>query len=181
MENNFGLSEPQFQELVQEVQQGNNQRFETIFLHHFSLCRQYLIKKYKASPEDAYDVTMDALLDFHQRMVSGKIHYGNLRFLFTQMASQHYLKWIKKPRPDALPEQFDLIEDEEGPSPENLDNFQRAWSALLDRCRQVLHLYYYNEMPFNEIADQLSRSAVAVRKQKQRCLEKLRELFKQQS
>ncbi len=177
MDNNFGLSETQFLDMVKEMQAGNNQQFEKVFINHFKQCRQYLIFKYKASPEDAYDMTMDTLVDFHQRLIRGKVHYGNLRFLFTQMAGQRYLKWLKKPTPDILPDDFDVYDIIEGPSPEVLDAFQQAWVSLHDRCRQVLHLHYYNNIPFNEIAEQLERSAVAIRKQKQRCVEKLRELF----
>ena len=96
MSKNFGLTEATFNDLVSELEQGRETLFEQVFLTHFEDCVRYLINTYKATPEDAYDASMDAMVEFCKRLKTRQINYGNLRFLFTRMAGQIYLKWIKR-------------------------------------------------------------------------------------
>ena len=177
---NFGLSEAQFNQMLIALKKGDNSLFEQTFLLHFQDCMNYLKRRYKASHEDAYDVSMDTLLEFCKRLKKGKIVYGNLRFLFTQMASQVYLKWIKKQNLVGEWEDLEIPEEK----PESVDEeatsaLNKAWSQLGTNCQKMLRSYYYDQVTLNEIASDLGKSDVAVRKQKQRCMEKLRGLFKQ--
>ena len=68
--------------------------------------------------------------------------------------------------------------DEPDPSlEEEVKLLQQCWKDLDEECQDILKDFYYGEIPLNEIALALGKSAVAVRKQKQRCVEKLRSLF----
>ncbi|MEN0048257.1 MAG: sigma-70 family RNA polymerase sigma factor [Bacteroidota bacterium] len=178
MDRNFGLTQERFDQLLEALQNGDDQLFERVFLSHFKSCMQYLIKNYRASQADAYDVTMDTLLVFHKRMKAGKVSYGNLRFLFTQMAGQHYKRWIKK---EAIT--TDALDISTHDLPEKiLDKtdtkiFDYAWKELGDNCKSVLQAFYYDNISLNDLALQLHKKPAAIRKQKQRCIEKLRTLF----
>ena len=94
LNNNFGLTEHEFDTLRLQLSEGDDSLFERIILAQFESCLRYLQRQYKLPYEKAYDVSMDALLAFRRRLVEGKIRYGNLRFLFTQQASHIYLKEI---------------------------------------------------------------------------------------
>lgn len=178
---NFGLSAKDFENLCQHLQKGDTILFEKIFLAHFSDCTQYLLAKYKVQYDDAYDATMDTLLTFRQRLVDGKIQYGNMRFLYTQMASQHLLRKLKSSKyktienlqiADTLP---DLL------SKEDLSTLSIAWNRLSSDCQELLRLNYYQGLKLVHIAKQLNKNANAVRKQKERCQGKLIEYFKKQT
>lgn len=176
---NFGLTEQAFQKMVSALKEGNNEFYERSFLAHFGDCCNYLQQRYKADQEDAYDATMETMLVFCNRLKAGKIRYGNIRFLFTQMAGQTYLSWKKKAQKITNLENIDLPEV----LPEKIDQETRkmladAWGNLGKPCQQLLKDFYYEDLPSKEIAKKLDRSDAAVRKQKQRCIEKLRAIFK---
>jgi len=177
MNKNFGLTEAEFNKLLLELGKGDETLFEQVFLTHFEDCCKYLMSTYNASSEDAYDASMNTMLEFCKRLKSGRIAYGNLRFLFTRMAGQVYLKWIKKQNKLTGLENMDLLEAPEEIDDETYAVLNKAWNGLLKDCQTLLEAFYYSGATLEHIATELNRSAVAVRKQKQRCMEKLRELF----
>jgi len=177
MNKNFGLTEAEFNRLLLELEKGDETLFEQVFLTHFEDCCKYLMNMYNASSEDAYDASMSTMLEFCRRLKSGRIAYGNLRFLFTRMAGQVYLKWIKKQNKLIGLENIDLQEAPEEIDDEAYATLNKAWDGLLKDCQTLLEAFYYSGATLEHIAAGLNRSAVAVRKQKQRCMDKLRELF----
>jgi DNA-directed RNA polymerase specialized sigma24 family protein len=178
---NFGLSPQSFVALCNKLKAGDESLFQTIFLAHFEDCMRYLQRKYNLQHEQAYDTTMDALLLFRKRILEDKIRYGNIRFLFTQMASQLYLKTINK-KPVLVEESAlaGLLDEEDATIDSDvLDALNKAWQQLCDNCMQLLKRFYYNKASLKEIAEEQQKNAAALRKQKQRCVEKLRIHFQQ--
>ena len=176
---NFGLTPEEFTQLCEDVRQGDMLLFEKVFLSHFSICVGYLKRKYTVSHDDAYDATMDTLLAFRARLASGKIKYGNTRFLYTQMASQHLLRRLKSSRSTSLEQlDLDLIDQtDQRISEEELKLLDKAWSRLSADCQELLKLNYYQSLKLVEVALLLNRKAEAVRKQKERCKNKLLAFF----
>ena len=181
MDKNFGLTEDAFSDLADSLRGGDDGLFEQIFLQHFESCMSYLKRQYKATHEDAYDASMHTLLEFHHRIRDGKIQYGNLRFLFTRMAGQYYFKWIKKENLTTELSDLDLADPPEDVDPEMLAVLDKAWNLLCDKCRGLLKAFYYDKKTLAEIAEAQEKDPAAIRKQKQRCVEKLRDSFTQQS
>lgn len=177
MSKNFGLTEATFNQLVSELEQGKDTLFEQVFLTHFEDCVKYLMNTYKASPEDAYDASMNTMLEFCRRLKAGRIAYGNLRFLFTRMAGQVYLKWAKKQNKQTDLDNFDIADVTEDIDEESYAILNKAWNALQEECKSLLEAFYYDGTTLENIALAMDKSAVAVRKQKQRCVEKLRSLY----
>jgi len=177
---NFGLNQVEFIDLTDQLKKNDAQLFEKIFLSQFEETMQYIIRTYNAQHENAYDATMDALLDFRNRIVEDKISYGNLRFLFTRIASQFYLRNIKKFQFTDVDE--NLIEEvEPTTNDEDLRTLKLAWENMGDNCRQLLHSHIHNKQKLKDIATQLKKSQEAIRKQKERCIKKLIQLFKESS
>lgn len=179
MSKNFGLTEATFNDLVSELEQGRETLYEQVFLTHFEDCVRYLMSTYKASAEDAYDASMDAMVEFCKRLKTRQISYGNLRFLFTRMAGQIYLKWIKRQKRQTALDDMDIQEAPLEIDDETYVFLSKAWDGLLDDCRNLLEAFYYTGDTLENLAQAMSRSSVAVRKQKQRCVEKLRSLYLQ--
>ncbi|NRB53017.1 MAG: sigma-70 family RNA polymerase sigma factor [Saprospiraceae bacterium] len=178
--NNFNLSSEEFEQMLSALQNGDEALFEQVFLSHFKACCRFLQDRFNASPTDAYDVSMEALLKFHKRLKAGKIRYGNLRYLFTQMASQIYMKWKRGPQIQTVPDNFDLIDESSNASKqENMIIFGKAWQKLCQDCKGLLQAFYYEKTPLVDIAKKTGKTDVALRKQKQRCLQKLRKHFQQ--
>jgi len=176
-EKNFGLTEVTFNEMVADLKRSDTSFFETVFLTHFNEACRYLKNHCGASDDNAYDAVMDTMLLFRKRFVEGKLAYGNLRFLFTKMASQIYFKKNKK---DPLFDQidFEIAEDLPRSNEEELKTLNIAWSSLSDSCKQLLKSFYFAKMPLHEYATMENKSYAAIRKQKERCLERLKGNFK---
>lgn len=176
MDQNFGLTEEAFGKMSAELLAGDKTMFKLVFLAHFASCRDYLIVNYNASAEDAYDATMDTLVEFHHRLLDGKIRYGNLRYLFTKMATQIYQKTRRKnSKVGGLEdERIAAMADENAYDQEAENLLLKAWVKLGDGCQKILKAFYYDNTNLNVLAEEQGKDHAAMRKQKQRCVESLR-------
>ena len=176
MDQNFGLTEETFDKMAAELIAGDKTVFKLAFLAHFSSCRDYLIVNYGASAEDAYDATMDTLVEFHHRLLDGKIRYGNLRYLFTKMATQIYQKTHRKNKRlgGLQDEKIATMADENMYDQETENLLLKAWAKLGEGCQKILKAFYYDNTNLNVLADEQGKDHATMRKQKQRCVESLR-------
>ena len=172
---NFGLSEIEFEQLAISLKAGKEALFEKIFLSHFENCQQFLVTNHGATYELAYDITMDTLIQFRQRILTDKITYGNLRYLFTVMASQNLIKFKQKGKKIDLSPFY--LEGVPHKSEKVYEALEYAWGALESNSKTLLEEYYYKKTPLIKIAKKIGVSDSTMRKKKQRCLEKLRSLF----
>ena len=176
---NFGLNPQQFTQLLEKLKQGDHSLFKTLFVSHFNDCKQFIRRKYGASEEDAYDATMDTVIIFRNRLLDNKIEYGNLRYLFTKMASQVYLRNTKQKQNEVTYDNLRIEPRAEDPYQEDqLNLLTKAWGALSNNCQDLLKLNFYQNMTLSAIAEQLGSKAATIRKQKERCMAKLIELYK---
>lgn len=179
---NFGLKKADFDQLVSDLQGGNEKLFETIFVQHFESCRSYLMRECSAQSDDAYDVTVETIIKFRQMLVENKIQYGNLRFYFTKMAKDAYLKIIAKNKKMPVGE---LVENEADRAEESTEAFdeeqtialEKSWAQLGDDCRNLLRQHIQEGFQLKEIAQAMAQSEVNMRKRKERCMTKLKSLF----
>ncbi|MCB0637600.1 MAG: sigma-70 family RNA polymerase sigma factor [Lewinella sp.] len=176
-EKNFGLTEAEFLHLAEQLREGKHELYEQVFLVHFGSCMDYVKYRCKAPHAEAYDATMEAMLDLCRRIKAGKIGYGNLRYLFTRMACQHYAQ--ANGRNDLFAELagIDVIDERDEVTEAALDTLDEAWETLGQPCQRLLRGFYFNRRSLKGIAEQSGRTEAALRKQKQRCLELLRGNF----
>lgn len=177
---NFHLSEVDFHQMVAGLKMGDNMLFKQIFLAQAEETIGYLKGKYNAQHDDAYDAFIESLITFRQRILDDKVAYGNLRFLLTRMASQHYLKLIGKQLESPKIDQLENLVDEEDEtrySEEQIKILAKVLLELKDGCRELLKMNYFDGMKLNDISEKLGKSAASVRKQKERCKQTLIELF----
>ncbi|TSE10230.1 RNA polymerase sigma factor [Aquimarina algiphila] len=175
---NFGLSETSFEKLITDLKRNDSHFFEQVFLKQFEETMKYLCREHKSSREDAYDATMDALIEFRARFVDGKLKYGNLRFLFTKMASQMLFRNLKK-NTSNIEGVITLAQETETESidSEELSLLNNAWQILGDSCKKLLTWHFYGKMKLSEIATETQKSPATIRKQKERCIKQLKEQF----
>ena len=176
MSKNFGLTSTQFDHLVKMLQSGDHTLFKATFLAHFDDCIKFLCKKFNASYDDAYDISMDTLIMFRSRLVEGKVKYGNVRFLFTQMAVQHYQRKVKQIY-QVDPADLDIPVEEEKIDDDSLAILKQSWMLLGEGCQELLKKVFYGQMKLKDIALEGQKSSVAIRKQKERCVSKLKNYF----
>ncbi|SHI80668.1 RNA polymerase sigma factor [Aquimarina spongiae] len=176
---NFGLSEASFQKLITDLKKNDTYFFEQVFLKQFEETVRYLCREYRSNHEDAYDATMDTLIEFRARFVEGKLAYGNLRFLFTKMASQILLRNLKKKGISLDDSIVAMSQEDEEPAldDEDLEMLTNAWQTLGDQCKELLTRHFYGKMKLSEIAKEIQKSPATIRKQKERCIKHLKDHF----
>lgn len=176
LEKNFQLSPGDFERLLMELQQGNEKIFEEVFLSQFKPAINYLKKRFKAGHELAYDTVMVTMTDFFYRLKDGKISYGNLRYLFTQMMVQNYYRQHKKEWNYEEFDGIDLLDISENKE-EVMTLFDQAFAQLGEGCQNLLKAFYFENESYPDLAEKTGRSQAAIRKQKQRCLNKFKAFF----
>lgn len=180
MQKNFGLEKDEFDYMVSKLRLGNQEMFEMVFLKHFDKCMEYLKYNYNASHEEAYDVSMDTLIEFRKGLIASKIQYGNLRYLFTKIAIHRLLRLRKRAQKvearEELPENPVYMDYE---NKEELEILNKSLSKLGPECKNLLMQFYYLKVKLNVLAMDMNKSQTAMRKQKQRCVSKLRMHFQQ--
>lgn len=174
MSKNFGLTEREFVDLCVRLRDGDEQIFEVIFLKHIEDCIKYLEMKYRIDRPTAYDISMDTILEFRKKLIARKISYGNLRFLFTSMAGQIFLKTVRARKKTENVTSLYEHEDMEA----DYQILEQSLEELGDGCKKLLKQNIYDNVELKEIAELQNKTAVAIRKQKQRCLDRLKMLFR---
>lgn len=176
---NFDLSESEFEKLKHDLIQGDDALFKQIFLSQVEESIQYIVRQFNAEYNEAYDSVIETLVTFHKRIADGKVKHGNLRFLFTQMASQYYQGMKKRASKMRVVEEnfVNLSFDDETYSEDQIEKLKVAWEQLGEDCKKVLKMNYYMDMNLAEISEVTNKTHASVRKQKQRCKEKLKNLY----
>ncbi|MBL7816530.1 MAG: sigma-70 family RNA polymerase sigma factor [Saprospiraceae bacterium] len=179
---NFGLKAAEFAQLRANLLRGDEALFERVFVKHFDDCRSYLMRQCTAQADDAYDITLETIIAFRKRLVEGKVDYGNLRFYFTKMAKDNYLKFLDKnkrePTAELTEKEADrAAADDSGFDEDQLTALDSSWSKLGEECKKLLKSHIYDGLQLKVIAQTLNEAETNIRKRKERCMDKLKSHF----
>jgi RNA polymerase sigma factor (sigma-70 family) len=179
---NFGLKAAEFEQLRADLLRGDETLFERVFVKHFDDCRAYLMRQCSAQADDAYDITVETIIAFRKRLMEDKVEYGNLRFYFTKMAKDSYLKAIEKnkrlPTGELDMNEADRAEEaESGFDEDHLKALDSAWVKMGDECKNLLKAHVYDGVQLKLIAQERNEAETNVRKRKERCMDKLKSYF----
>ncbi|HOY13304.1 MAG TPA: sigma-70 family RNA polymerase sigma factor [Saprospiraceae bacterium] len=179
-EKNFNLTEIEFNALLSRLKAGDNELFKRIFLSQAEESIIYIQNSFNGSYDKAYDAVIESILMIRERMIQGKVVYGNLKFLLTSIAAQYYQRQHKFAVPviDTEINYFaDTLSEEEQFDESQITLLNKAIKMLGDQCQEILKMNYFLDMNLNEIADKLEKGHDAIRKQKQRCKDQLKEIY----
>ncbi|MEO1626819.1 MAG: sigma-70 family RNA polymerase sigma factor [Bacteroidota bacterium] len=170
------MSEADFIKLLAEMKEGNESMFEHIFLSHFETNIRYLRRTFKLSHSEAYDLCMETMVRFRDKLLKGKIAYGNLGFLFNQMSRHLFLQSLRRKdvHERALLSTLSFAPDTSEEKEYLFVLLKQAWESLGENCRSLLKSFYFDGVSLKDLAQQEQKSDVALRKQKQRCVAKLK-------
>ncbi len=141
-----------------------------------------LIINNQGTTDDAKDVFHDALV-----IILDKFRWGCLRLECSAGAYLYSISrnlWHERLRHRKKVHEFkeihfnrhpDVTVDYYEEQPEHLDSVIKAIDELGDLCKQLLELYYFKNLSWEEIAAELGYiSAASARNQKYKCLQKIR-------
>ena len=149
-----------------------------LYVRHRTLLLHVGCRKFRVPESEAEGLIQEVFLSF--MTTTAKI--DNVRaWLVAAMcnASRHY--WRVQGRTEGLPEDFD---DQSDPSSHDIAEtmaavitMQQALDYLQPRCRETLHLHYYEGLSANEVARSLDTTSRYAEKLIHNCLKRVREIY----
>lgn len=179
-----------FQEMVEQLKTGNTRLYDRYFGYIGKEVIFHLNNKYKASRIDAQEATVKAMYIIYNKLKEDKVKFETIYNYFSRIAYHEFLKIRNKHNNDntflietEITPDADFYE-EDGDKEEdtiftelNFDLLKKSIRKLDVGCKEILKFVYNKGMRQNEVADKLNMSYSALRKKKQRCIEKLKELL----
>ena len=176
---NWGLTEAEFQQLILDLDKGNERQFRGIFTKNFAKYRNYIKSDMNISYDDASDAVTEAFVKMHRFLTERRVEYGNLEAYTLRIARNEYLMLLRKrkqlPETDADFERLDIIDEEYDDS--TMEHFEKAFGHLGTDCRDLLKLHYFEKKAHREIGQTLNISEDASKTRMKVCRNKLREVF----
>jgi RNA polymerase sigma-70 factor (ECF subfamily) len=144
---------------------------------------QWSAKNYSASSDQAKDAFQEAILDFHQNVIHGKLTEltSSLKTYLFQIGKHKLLNILKKDRRmtynDALHMinhgEVDIFMEEENKA-YTQEQISRAIEQLPEDCQKVLNLFYFKEYDMETIAREMNyKNSDTAKSKKSVCMKKL--------
>lgn len=146
-------------------------------------------KQFGATKEQAQDAFQDALLDFNENVVSGKLVEltSSLKTYIFQLGKFKIINILKKESKMTYHDNLQMIKGkefddfmEEEKSEYNQEQISEAINKLPDDCQKVLKLHYFKEYDMDSIAREMDyKNSDTAKSKKSICMKKLlKELIK---
>lgn len=170
------------QNVISLIMQGNQLILKQVYKKHQQFLLRYVIA-HGGSLQDAEDVYQEVMLAFYGNVISGKLTQlrGKLHTYLYKLTENmwHSRLRIREPLANAS----DLTDYPIEPTLDTASEdalLQQIMNQLDERCRQILHLYYFDGLPMQQVAERVGLNSVeSARKRKCDCLIKLRGLAEQ--
>lgn len=181
--------------LITQCIAGYERAWADLYRRYFPLVRNVVRRQKGLSPQDLEDVTQNVFEHLISALETYDRSYSFSRFvciIAERACINEYRKAKAKKRaaPTDPVDHHDGSEDgalvlasdadcqeEKLSHAQLLDILRRALRSLGERCRELLRLRYYEEMPFNEITKILGASENTLTVQARRCIEQLRAIW----
>jgi len=179
------MPQPTDEELVAQVQQGNQHAFNILVERYMAKIKRYA-RKFLFGYEDAEDLAQEVFIKAYINIQSFDTSRSFSPWLY-RIAHNQFINTIKKKGKEAIPF-FDP--DTLFPHPvatETTDDVahKREMKEMIDRClaelkpkyRELLTLYYYEDMSYQEIAEVLHVPVSTVGVQLKRGRESMQKIY----
>lgn len=170
--------------LIAQIQSGDQKAIEEIYTQFKTEFLAYS-SRFSVNDEDAIDIYQDSIVTLYENILSGKLTSltsSVKTYLFAIGKYKIYNSLKVKPTTVDVGE-YDLIlgdESEEGflLQEENIAKVQQAYQQLGSKCKEVVKLFYYENLSIGEIKERLDyTSKDVVKSQKSRCIKQIREIL----
>jgi len=173
-------------EILELLRQGKHSpAFDILYKGYPPICK--FIKNHGGSDDDARDTFQEALIIFCRRaeepnfQLTAKIStylFSVCKFLWKDKLQKEN-RYIHSYNFDQVPEESDIIEEYQ--QEQKYRFLDTVLLAISGKCKEILEAYYFHKWSMLAIAERLGYSSEASAKnQKYKCLEKARNLAKQE-
>lgn len=171
------------QNIIQELRAGNEQPLLFIYKEYRNEFIVFAYKNFGAQREQAKDAFQDAILDFNENIVSGKLTEltCSIKTYLFQIGRNKVINILKKEQRITYNDNLHLINvneyedfmDEENKS-FTQEQISQAIEKLPDDCKEVLKLHYFKEYDMESIAREMNyKNADTAKSKKSVCMKRL--------
>ena len=172
------------QKLLISAKHGDTKAFGDVYTRLFTPLYRYVLSRCH-SKEITDDICQQTFLNFYEALASYKPEKHPLAYLFT-IARRLLINHHQKNKPISFDETIlEAVHDESVDIIEEThihllaNHVMTHIASLTDDEQEVIRLYYFGELTYDEIATTLTTSNANIRKIKERALKKLRVLYTQ--
>lgn len=166
------------------LKEGKNEILENIYKDNRDYCINKLVLDKQSTREEAEDIYIESIINFREKVLTGKVSYlTNIKYYLAQTCINMFLKRLEhkkrwdKNMPDVERFFYDsdyLLPDANYNTQEALSITRKAWNALKDKCKDIIHYFYIDKLKMEEIAEIMGFANAAVAKTtKMRCHKKM--------
>ncbi|WP_075589871.1 RNA polymerase sigma factor [Labilibacter marinus] len=168
-------------EVLNELKTGNKEVIASVYLKYRDEFLFFLKRKYSVNNDIAIEVYHEAFYAFHLNIITGKLQEltSSLKTYLFQIGRNLFLNELNRSkRTDEISfkseksETYDHIDDSNS---EKIEVLRKALLELGNKCRALLKLFYFDNMPNELIKDKLNYATVnSVKTQKYKCFNQLK-------
>lgn len=172
------------QQVFSDIQSGDTASFEMLFKTHYDpLCRFAL--SYLQDPDDAEETVQAVFIGFWEKRQTIQVDTSLKAYLYRSVRNA-CLNEIKRVKVRKLHADSMMVEGEPQSQPsdhlairqELEEKIQEALQALPEQCRLIFKMSRFEELKYQEIADQLNLSIKTVENQMGKALKIMRTQLK---
>nr|HAD49812.1 sigma-70 family RNA polymerase sigma factor [Algoriphagus sp.] len=172
------------QELVEMILTKNRQNMAITLLYrqYYGVLENYILQN-SGSSDDAADIIQEVMLIFVQMISEGKFRaessiksflYSICRNLWITELRKRKSSAARQEKYEESTEKVDSDVSESIAKTESLKYIMGLFQELGNKCKQILQLFYYEELPMKESCEKLDFSSEQVlRNKKYKCLKSL--------
>jgi RNA polymerase sigma factor (sigma-70 family) len=177
------------QEILEKIKSKSdpNQAISQLYSQHYGMLEHYIIQN-SGSADDAADLIQEVMLVF-VKLVSEEKYRGEASvksFLYSICKNLWITELRKRKSTEARHDRYEGEKDQlendistQISKNENLKFVMDLFDKLGEKCKQVLTLFYFDELPMKEISEKLEFSSEQVlRNKKYKCLQNLTDQVK---
>lgn len=186
MKSSRNLSDDEILENIKS-KKNTNQAISQLYSQHYRMLEHYILQN-SGSQDDAADLIQEVMLVFVKLVTESKFRGDSSikSFLYSICRNLWITELRRKKSTDARLGRFELNKDqldldisEQIQRSENLKFVMNLFDQLGEKCKQVLTLFYFDELPMKDICERLQFSSEQVlRNKKYKCLSGLIEQVK---
>lgn len=178
-----------FQQTLQAIRQNDDAALAALYKAHYAATQQYVLQN-RGTAEQAKDIFQEAFIVLWRNIQMQKFVPENEQSIAAYLYRVSKNKWISYLRSAqhklsaTLPQEQaeDSTADEiDAEQQSYINNVVRHLQQLGHQCKELLTAFYYKKQSMRQIGEQFGWTEASAKNNKYRCLEKLRNLMKNQN
>lgn len=177
------LKKKEEHKILSQIRKGDESPIFEIYKIFRDEFLMYAKTNYNSTSEQSKDAFQEAVIDFHQNVISGKLTElsSSLKTYLFQIGKHKLLNILQKERRITYHDSIHLIKGEKATDFMKEENriytqeqINNAINKLPEDCQEVLKLYYFKEFDMNSIARDMNyKNANTAKSKKSVCMKRL--------